>query len=333
MELVYAHIAFAGACTWTGFVDSNWFDNKNWKDGCNLPFGVPGPLDNVDIPGTGVVNEPSIDGSIVVNSRNVSGGRILSVVGQIQVIWSFANQGTLVVNHDYLDFIGPSFSNSGSVVGDGTMRVYGSLSLWGGTVFSPVLELVSGTTRVNGVFSGSVVVDAGATFDQICVYPPGIVVKADLVVNGTITGACAMWFLGEEVSNQGVIGPSQFVFEGGNPILSGAGTWNGEAVYVELTSTLKLANDVTLEVGNLFVSNTSSLDLMGHTLALSGTLTFDHQASQAATVWCARRATLRSGSQPRHLPPLFRRPSWYRKGRRRPTAGSMALSKSLQTRS
>lgn len=271
---------YAGNCIWNGSVDSNWLDPANWSGACNVPLGVPGPLDDVQIPSEGVVHEPIIDdieGGVTVNSLWIQGGRILSASGQIQVISSFGNQGTLDVGSNTLDITGPTFSNSGLIIGDGTIRTYGPLSLWAGEVFSPTLELASGITKVNGVFSGPLVVDTAAILDLICSYPPGVVFRNDMLVNGTITGDCTLSFFGSNITNNGIIRPHWFIFDTEIHNLSGAGAWRGVEVSARHSSTLQLANDVTIEAERLYVDPTSSLYPMSHTLTLSGTLTFDHR--------------------------------------------------------
>lgn len=270
-----------GSCDWNGSADNDWFNPDNWTgSSCNYPLGgPPGPDDSANIPSIDVINEPSLSGSVTVLNLSVAGGRTLTASGQLFVKNSFSNQGTVEVGGRTLDIAGGwggSFYNSGRIIGDGIIRAHGPLSLFAGEVFSPTLELVSGTTTVSGVLSGPLEVDLDATLDLLCA-SPGTVARADAVVNGTITGSCTIWFLGEEITNNGVIKPNTFLFDTGTHTLTGAGKWQGVAVYVEYTSTLQLANDVTLEAGNLFVDSTSSLDLMGNTLALSGTVRFDHQ--------------------------------------------------------
>ena len=130
---VSPHTAYAGSCSWTGAVSSNWNTAGNWGPGCTGAGGIPGSADTVDIP-SGPPNDPSISGSITLQGLTVYGTLSLSANATLDT--PLTNWGTVALGTRTLTFTGSSFTNYGTVSGTGAVQTQGIVLLAAGGVYA-----------------------------------------------------------------------------------------------------------------------------------------------------------------------------------------------------
>lgn len=114
LAAVLPHTAYAGSCSWTGAVNSDWNTAGNWGPGCT--GGIPGSADTVDIP-AGLPNDPNISGSITVHGLSVNG--TLSLLADA----TLSTGGDLIVN-----------GTLGGTSGSSSLYLYGSTVTNNGTI-------------------------------------------------------------------------------------------------------------------------------------------------------------------------------------------------------
>ncbi|MEQ1746214.1 MAG: HYR domain-containing protein [Saprospiraceae bacterium] len=111
---------------WTGCLSTDWHTDGNWFDG-----SVPTAADNAVVPDA--INDPVIGAGAVANSVNVEAGGSLTVEAT----------GSLPINSP----ASPLFTNSGTVVNEGTISLNTSVSF----KFHRLLNLETGTFTNNNV--------------------------------------------------------------------------------------------------------------------------------------------------------------------------------------
>ncbi len=83
----------ATSFTWTGAVNSDFLNNKNW-----IPFGLPDANDNVSI--VGVANDAIIDQNQVVKIKSISitqgGNLLINTADTVTINGNFENRGTFL---------------------------------------------------------------------------------------------------------------------------------------------------------------------------------------------------------------------------------------------
>ncbi|MCA1553924.1 MAG: hypothetical protein LC737_06055, partial [Chloroflexi bacterium] len=163
--------AFADTCTWNGKNSNYWSDPGNW-DGC--PNGVPGPMDDVVIPGFTPPRLSSVDGNYTIGNLSLQGGYL--------TVFSTAtlNGGTLTAS-------GSSTMQNFNVINMNIILSDGTLSTNGGTFNGPLTIGLLATLRVVG---------GGANFTD------------NVTVNGTLadnnTGQ-TFAFGGSQFANNGTV--------------------------------------------------------------------------------------------------------------------------------
>ena len=285
---VSPHTAYAGSCSWTGAVSSNWNTAGNWGPGCTGAGGIPGSADTVDIP-SGPPNDPSISGSITLQGLTVYGTLSLSANATLDT--PLTNWGTVALGTRTLTFTGSSFANGGTVNGTGELRTSGTVSLSFGPSFNPPLRVLGGTTTAYGTFNGTVTVNSGATLEV----PAGTTLYAhgDLTVNGTLSGGdinSSLFFYATTLTNTGTVSLANVYFYGGSAqSITGSGAWTGNGLF-ETQADVTLANDIAMAFSTFrFNYNFSAIfSFNNHVLTLTSPTTL------AITVY----GTLNIGNQP-----------------------------------
>ena len=253
---VSPHTAYAGSCSWTGAVSSNWNTAGNWGPGCTGAGGIPGSADTVDIP-SGPPNDPSISSSITLQGLTVYGTLSLSANATLDT--PLTNWGTVALGTRTLTFTGSSFANAGTVNGTGEFRTSGTVSMSTGA-FNPPLRVLSGTTTAYGTFNGAVTVNSGATLEvQAGV---NLYVYGDLTVNGTLSGgdsSSGLIFYGSTLTNNGnTITVANVYFRGSSAqSITGAGAWTGNGLF-ETQADVTLANDIAMAFSSFHFNDYSS---------------------------------------------------------------------------
>ncbi|MBK9256192.1 MAG: SBBP repeat-containing protein [Saprospiraceae bacterium] len=136
--------------TWTGCVSTDWATPGNWADG-----SVPTAADNATIPN--VTNDPVISTAAVARSVNVEAGGSLMVTAA----------GSLTINSD----ASPLFTNSGTVVNEGTVSLNSSTN-W---LYHRLLNLATGTfTNKNVLQIGN---SSGTNYSGRGIYNLGVFVN------------------------------------------------------------------------------------------------------------------------------------------------------------
>jgi hypothetical protein len=265
---------YAGNCSWTGYVSSEWTTPGNWGSGCTGVNGIPSAGDTVNIPESGVLYEPSIGGDITLQGLNIQQSRVLSVLANATLNTPVTNFGTLALGSRTLTYTGGGFTNYGTVDGTQPVRTQGTVSLYFHALgqFNPPLEVVSGTTTASGLLHGSVTVHSGATL-QVDGTHFVLYLQDNLTVNGTLSGMAAnstIYFYGNTLTNNGnSISVPNIYFFGSAQTLQGTGS------FIDNTATIQSGSSVTLgsnhQMSNVIVNG--SLSTPGVILDISGDFT------------------------------------------------------------
>jgi fibronectin type 3 domain-containing protein len=238
-------------CTWTGAVSTDWHTAGNWS-ACG--GGIPGSSDNVSIPGSGVTNEPTISSAdVTIHNLTIAAGRTLSL-----------SSGRNLTSN------GGSINNSGTMSGGGAFRTQGTVSLTSSGTFDPPLNVVSGTTTATGTLNGAITVDSGAT---LSVGSSDLIANDDVTVNGTLTTASSdvVTFNGATFTNNNLVSVWNTRFgRAGAQSIVGAGQWTGTSLFILVSSTTSLANDITFDVSSLTVNTGGELTLGSNSMILNG---------------------------------------------------------------
>lgn len=303
---------YAGNCSWTGYVSSEWTVPGNWGSGCTGVDGIPGAADTVDIPGSGVVNEPSLGGSIILQELRIQWPRVLSLSANATLNTSltnlgtlalgartltltgstFFNFGTLALGTGTLTFTDSAFANQGLMSGTGAVRTQGTVIIELGpySTFNPPLEVVSGTATAwgGGVFNGLITIVSGATLQVSA--GGALYAYDDVIVNGTLGGgdsASYLSFLGATLTNNGVISlPSVYFWGTGPQSIAGTGSWTGNG-WFSTVADVALANDMSMAF-SIFTIQSETFSLSNHAL------TFTSPTSLSIVVY----STFDIGNQP-----------------------------------
>jgi hypothetical protein len=209
---------------------------------------------------------------------------------------NFLNAGTIDVHDHTLGFGGSQFSNSWQnsspydhgFLGTGTVAIapssgnatFATNSNGNQFLFTPRLNVVSGTVNMGGGSIGALKVNSGAT-----IAVESLDVNGDMEVAGggsvVPLGTTILNFNGSTLTNNGTIGNINFLNfnRSGSPktqSIVGVGTWSPINVQLGLyppstsTTTLTVQNDVTFNSNGFTISTGSKLDLGSRTFTLAG---------------------------------------------------------------
>jgi len=125
---------------WTGATSTDWNTAANWS--VNI---VPAATDNVDIPSTGVTNEPLVSAAAATRALTIGTGRTLTInsTGTLRVAGDVSNSGVFD-------------ASAGTIIYNGanTQTIAGAITVNNLTVNNTAgVTLFSGITRVLGVYT------------------------------------------------------------------------------------------------------------------------------------------------------------------------------------
>ncbi len=283
--------------TWTGAVDTDWNKPGNWS-----PAQVPAALDSVIIP-NGLATNPTLTGRAVVASvfqdgRLTLNGGVLQVTRDLIGAAVLNRVTSLTLPTDSLiigDSLNGNVNGGGSVIGGGGVLVVGgSIGSGLGPVFLTVVlngtgaqSWVQGTGQQGGILlvrkpSGSVTFPVGVRMDSIDVNTAIPLSGTAIVSERGLATAGSLTFTTLSVAGPLTVGGAYNV--GSTTVVPATGVATMTLPVLPYQSllldggngptTVSLAGRTTVS-GNLSVGGTNrmTLDLNGHTVAVSGTLT------------------------------------------------------------
>ncbi len=260
--------ASAGSCTSEG--------NEAWTGGftCDgVPDQTPASGDYVTISTDHTItlninptyNSLSVDGTLVIGNAGVILTNPTAISGILDL-----GPNDLTVNNTY-------FSGD-TVLGSGTFRTQGVVSLSSHGTFNPSLNVVSGTTVFDGVFHGAITIQAGATLEVPAGSP--VNVYGDVTVYGTLAGGDSnsyLLFYGTTFTNNGssVSLDNLHFYGAGTQTIVGTGPWTGTGSFsIEADSNTSLVNNVSMSFSSYSVAG-GVFSLEDHTLAFNAPMTLN----------------------------------------------------------
>jgi peptidase C25-like protein len=246
---------------WDGSSSSDWNTGSNWSRGI-----VPTSSDDVNIPDTGVTNQPTISlTDVTIRSLTVAASRALTLTnGRTLTLDGTCDPVTLL--------------NFGSITASGsaTFQTQGMVTLDNRGSFGAPLSILSGTTTADDmndgvtVFDGAISVLAGATLDTAqSANGWTVIANADVTVGGTLSGQNRFRFKGTTFTNNGNVSVINTEFN-----RAGAQTLTGSGAFVSNTATVISGSTVTLgsdhQMSTLIINSGGAMDITSRTLSLSG---------------------------------------------------------------
>jgi hypothetical protein len=221
------------------------------------------------IGGTGSWTSPAIGVGNGTTTRVSLANSITLSVGR----FGMSHASVLNIGAHSLTVKGPTSVVTGGgsrIIGSGTLRTEGAVTIANGSGIAPTLMVAAGTTVAggSGAFEGPIIVTIGTTLSV----PSGSILTAanDLTVRGTLSGpGNTLAFTGSTFINDGVVSVPTILFRGGAQTLRGTGIFGtANTAFVEGGGKLTLASDHRMNKVN--VRNRSTLDISRHTLTLTG---------------------------------------------------------------
>jgi hypothetical protein len=140
---------------WNGSISNDWNDSQNWTT--NI---VPVDTEDVDIPATGVTNEPSVSGTIQCRNVTIASGRTLTIQASatLDLGGSLLNNGTLTFNTGSNLMLAGNYDNTNGSINESTSTIVfdgtaGQMLSTGGTAagndfYTVVIDKSAGTVSL-----------------------------------------------------------------------------------------------------------------------------------------------------------------------------------------
>jgi len=222
----YNLIVGASQLVWNGAVSGDWHNAGNWT-----PNAVPGPLNDVLIPSTGVINQPSISSSSSsINALTIQTGRVLTI-----------NSGLLLSTSSDL-------STSGQITGPGSLLFDGSTFTQNGSVSLSAVQFDSGTHTLSG----------GGSFAS------GIVT----VLNGANVTLASNHSLSVLIINSGGFFDASgqtLTLTGAGTAIFNSGSFNGASSSIIYQGSVGQVVTPNINYNNLTINNPAGVSLAGDT--------------------------------------------------------------------
>ena len=273
---------------WDGSDSDDWNDAQNWS-----PEIVPADTEDVDIPATGVTNEPVVYGTVPCRNVTVATGRTLSIQSgdTLDLGGSFLNNGTLTLNAASFLMLAGDYDNT-----NGSINESASTVVFDGTSDQ---TLTSGGVTASDDFYHVTIDKSGGAVSLA----DNILILGNFTINnGSFDAGSSDMTIYRNWNNSGTFTPGTGTVTFNAPsvgpfdITSGGSSFNhvtinssNENNTQRLTSAMDVNGNLTITQGTINANGydltvAGNLDInvsFGNFTAGSGTVTFDGNAAQA----------------------------------------------------